>query len=143
MANKISEQAARDNLRNFFSRNPSDNTISVNEIFVATGRAHLDDELNRSWLSNKLTPLRQYNLVNTIYSHDGKKGLDKIQLTVQGKRALGRISDHPALELDATLHKQNISIAQVQEAVRALRKKYPEFEVVFTMKLREQEEEQR
>ncbi len=86
----ISYDSAVATLRDFFSISPDTDIVSLQQIFVATGRDLSKATLNKQWLSNKLTHLKHYQLVTPVYSQGRRKVLDKIQITQDGKKALGR-----------------------------------------------------
>ncbi|HVV26052.1 MAG TPA: hypothetical protein VHC21_03405 [Candidatus Saccharimonadales bacterium] len=90
MINYMSREAAVKNLENFFRDVPSD-TISVDELFIKLGRGQKTDAVNKSWLSNKLTSMKDYHFIKRNYSTiNKKKRLTSLGLTPEGKQALGR-----------------------------------------------------
>lgn len=86
----ISYDSAVATLKDFFSISPDTDIVSLQQIYIATGRDLSKPALNKAWLSNKLTHLKHYQLVSPVYSQGRRRVLDKIQLTADGKKALGR-----------------------------------------------------
>lgn len=122
--------AAKETLKRFFSADPTADRISVEDIFVATDRQSHSKQANLAWLSNKITTLRYHNLVDAEYSYDGRRRLQALSLTLDGKRALGRIKEAgtpggtPAVS----------GLTDVLALVSQLRKDYPEFDIALTVK---------
>jgi len=129
-----SKDAATETLKRFFAQAPDKDEVSISEIFVATGRDADAPENNMSWLSNNLTTLRYHGLINSVYTYDGRKKLDKIRLTLAGKKALGRIEDEPSD--DGELSGNRVSLEDALRVVNKFKKENPAFEVVFTVQLK-------
>ncbi|HSW99541.1 MAG TPA: hypothetical protein VLH38_00730 [Patescibacteria group bacterium] len=139
-SNYMSKDAAIENLKRFFSEVPTANAVSVKDIFIATGRDLAKSKQNKSWLANKLTAMRDYDLVVRHYSSDGKKKLEKLSLTPEGKKALGRAEDDTASAATPVPANATNSLADevtpetVYRAIKVLREKMPSFEIVFEIK---------
>jgi hypothetical protein len=140
-----SKSAAARTVKRFFANSPQADKISLAEIYAAAGRQDLDAEKNRSWLSNLATHLYYHDLVKPLYSYDsGYKKLKGMQLTLSGKRAIGRIEEDagpgaaPA-NPPAAIHSPSpdASLSDVAKLVKDFRDNNPEFEVVFDVKLKE------
>lgn len=96
------------NVRKLFS-NTSGDTVSINKVFESFERAQKDEKLNRAWLSNLLSLIKSHNLVRAVYTtKHGPKTLTELELTLEGRRALGRSNGngHP-VESDAIQSKEN------------------------------------
>lgn len=134
-------ESAVDNVRIFFSTHPSDDTISIQDAFVAWGRNPDDAVGNKAWFSNKMTHLKYHNLVKPVYAlRNGKRILNKIQLTMEGKRALGRIEGNSdsnnMISSNANHNGNSLSIADAMKIVARLRKENPDYEISFDVKLK-------
>ena len=136
-----------ENVKTLFSQTEKD-TITLEEAFTAWGdRGNISDKRNRVWISNLLTYFKHYELVKPIYSRKNKRRiLTKIQLTLIGKKALGRVDEsmritpEPARETqeshpDGTNGKMSLSDAM--QMIAKLRKDNPEYQITFDIKLRE------
>lgn len=135
--NYISETAAVENLRRLFSPNPNADQLSLEEVFIAAGRERENGRTNRNWLANKMTQLKYHGLIRPIYKYGQRKELAAIKLSLKGKKALGRLSegrDNSSL-LNSALG-TDVSAIEVAAAVRAFRDNYPEFDVVFEVRLK-------
>lgn len=139
---KPSAFAATHMLQIFFREHPAD-SITPDEIIVAAGRNTPEFEAkNKGWLSNRLTPLYDHNLLRPVYSHQPFKKLEKLELTINGKRALGRAAEpgliddnaeQPAKTPNAPL---NLTLDQMMEAVELLNAKHTTFQVELIVKPR-------
>ena len=135
--NYISRTAAVENLRRLFSPSPNADQLSLQEIFIAAGRERENEQTNRNWLANKMTQLKYHNLIKPIYKYGQRKELVAIKLGLEGKKALGRLSEgreNPPL-LNSALSADGPAL-EIAEAVRAFRDNYPEFDVVFEVRLK-------
>lgn len=134
-----SKATSVENVRKFFS-NTSDDSISLNDAFAAWGRNLDKPEDNKAWLSNLLTHLKYHNLIKPVYSFkSGYRKLDKLQLTLDGKRALGRLEDDSsnAPKNVASNGKTNpLSSTDVMKIVAQLGKDNPDYEITFDVKLK-------
>lgn len=139
MGNKRkSKHAAIDNAKRLFADTPDQDTITIEQAIKSWGRPEDKDyETNKTWLANKLTDLKYYKLVTPLYDYgDGRKKLNKIQLTMEGKKALGRLQTEPTEEIEVN-KKQKVLITDVLSLVARLKKENPEYEIIFDMKLKE------
>src|SRR3989344_1149496 len=147
MKNYKTLESATENVKKFFSHADGD-ILTLEEVFAAWGdRNDRSFEENKSWISNLLTHLKYHNLVKPIYSRKNKRRiLTKIQLTLIGKKALGRVDEsmritpEPARETqeshpDGTNGKMSLSDAM--QMIAKLRKDNPEYQITFDIKLRE------
>lgn len=133
------KESAIDNVRLFFSNTPSEDVISLEEAFKAWGRPLEDFEGNMSWFSNKMTHLKYHGLVKPLYALRNKRRvLDKIQLTLEGKRALGRIEGGSEDETPSSNgHSGSISLAELTKlVVRFKNENKQEFDITFDVKLK-------
>jgi hypothetical protein len=144
----ISEGAAIELLKRIFN-NTSRDTISLDEAYVAANRTTESEETNRNWLNHALTKLRYHKLVVPVYKYDGRQRLDKIQLTLAGKTALGQVhiesnKDHAQDDsTQITKSPEEVSYNDVVKVVRVFRDNNPEYEVIFNVRLREEPMKQR
>ena len=140
----LSKSASANTLKRFFVNNPDKDSVTLEEIFIAADRDLNQPEKNLSWLSNKMTHLRYHNLVTPDYYFDGRRKLKGLRLTIEGKRAIGRIDDDlssmpqyvdvPRTEKTSIA---GVSLNDVARVVKNFRDNNPEFLVVFDVKLRE------
>lgn len=132
--------AAIENIKKSFS-NTSGDIISADDLFMAWGRNPEKREDNKSWLSNKLTHWKYHDLVQPIYNYkSGHRVLEKIQLTLTGKKAIGRIGENvESINVTSPINNGNgttPSLKDVMEMVAELRKKNPDYEINFDVKLK-------
>lgn len=126
-----------ENVKQFFL-NTSEDVISLEEAYVAWGRDITKEAENKAWLSNKLTALKHYKLVRPVYDLKNKKRvLEKIQLTTEGKRALGKIEEDGYTENENSNGHRAITLEDVMKVIPALRQRHPEFEITFDIKLKD------
>ena len=148
MSNYLSREAAIKNLEDFF-RNTSADVIDVDDIFVQMGRDLKTDKANRSWLSNKLTAMKEYNFLTRQYSkRDNKNKLTKLSLTSEGKRVLGRAEEVQTTTTTTTVAPDNSSSTAVSRAdvesllesvnrdIEVLQQKLPSFYITFNIRPR-------
>lgn len=133
-----SRPAAIETVKRLFSASPNDDFVLINDAFRAAGRDIEKVVENKAWLSNKLPTLKYHNLLTVHYSYDtGRRKLDKLQLTLEGKRALGRIDESAREENGASVRNgETSSITDIMKIVAHLQKKHPEFEITFDVKLK-------
>jgi len=86
------QNSATNTLKRFFAQSPESDEVTLQDIWRATGRTHYDEPANLAWLYNKMSLLRYYNLIDTKYKMDGRKKIDRLALTLEGKRILGRVT---------------------------------------------------
>jgi hypothetical protein len=136
--NYISQVAAVENLKRLFATSPNSDQLSLEELFIAAARDDQPPQTNRNWLANKMTQMKYHDLIQPVYKYGKRKELVALQLTLRGKKVLGRISPqaHSSQSLtDASLSGE-INTLDVAAAVRAFRDNYPEFEVTFDIRLK-------
>jgi hypothetical protein len=131
-----SKDSAIETLKRLFSNSPNEDIVTLDEAFIAAGRDPEKKDDNKAWISNKLTTLKYHNLLLVHYSYDtGHRKLDKLQLTLEGKRALGRI-DEPIKQENHVSINDTPSIGDVMKIVAQLRKTNPDYEITFDVKLK-------
>ena len=134
------EEAAIENVKRFFSKNPDDDAISLESAFIAWGRSNPENiEQHKAWLANNLSHIKYYGLIRPIYSYENaRKRLVKLQLTTKGKKAIGRIEDYENDNSGVATDTNGgtSSITDVMKIVSQLQKKHPEFEITFDVKLK-------
>lgn len=142
MATKIRlKKSAIENVKRLFINSPNEDVVSLKDALRSWGRPDPENvEANKPWLSNLMTHLSYHNLVVPVYSYgDGRKKLDKLQLTIEGKRALGRIAE----DVDKTNQNSYVTsgygncvdFKNVTDVIARLKRANPEFEIVFEMRL--------
>ena len=133
------EDSAVDNVKRFFSNSPNSDIVSIEEAFASWGRPNSDPEKNKAWLSNVLFHLKYYDLVKPGYSYShGRKRIEKIQLTLKGKKALGRIESENVNEGGSAIEKRDgITIEDILKALPKLRKENPDFNIMFSVSPKE------
>lgn len=132
-----SKTAGIETLRRFFPDNSADE-VSIDEALQAAGRPMEMEkaEDNRAWLSNKLTTLKYHNLLTVHYTYDdGRRKLDRLRLTLNGKRALGRVEDGGYGEIEPKMNNV-VTPPDIMKEIAQLKKNYPEYEITFDMKLK-------
>lgn len=129
-----SKSVSIENIKQFFA-NTSEDIITLEEAYIAWGRDTTKEFENKAWLSNKLTALKYHNLVKPVYALRNKKRvLDKIQLTMEGKKALGRIGEDVIMpESIPTNGKTVITLEDVIKVISRLRRENPEINIVFSI----------
>lgn len=133
-------ETATEYLKKMYSNTTSD-SLTLPEIYSAFNRSTQDPRTNRTWFGNKLTFLKRHNLVTPIYIvKDNSQVLDKIQLTEEGKKILGRTGSvqqpAPATEKEAASqpvpqspqvvseeHSTPASLPQVEQSEKAMTEK--------------------
>jgi hypothetical protein len=89
-----SEYSAINTIKRFFAKFPESDSITVDQIFESAERnkeEYIDK--NDGWLSNRLTGVYYHGLVKPTYSYGPWRKLESIELTVKGKRLLGRVEE--------------------------------------------------
>ncbi|MCR4326919.1 MAG: hypothetical protein NUV52_04690 [Candidatus Roizmanbacteria bacterium] len=141
-----SRAAAIENVKRLFSNSPNSDEVSLEEAVRAWGRPDpAEIRLHKAWLFNILTYLKHHNLVASVYSFgNGRRTLDKIRLTDEGKIAIGRVGDHTSIKKPFSLNFNNtssfenlITFNDVMRMVVKLRKENPEYEIIFNVKLKD------
>lgn len=134
-----SKDSAIEVLKRLFSSSPNDDFVNINDAFHAAGRDIEKEAENKAWISNKLPTLKFHNLITVKYSYDtGHRKLDRLFLTLEGKRALGRIGD-TINEINKNVNYGNgsiDSIVDIMNIVAQLKKKHPEFDITFDVRLK-------
>lgn len=141
-----SKPSAVKNLKKLFMYSPESDSIVLSEAYTAFGRDLTKEKINHNWMTNLMTHLKWHNLIIPTYSTSdtGRRVLKGIQLTMEGKRSIGRIES--AKEGDVLLpntayefHSQSereISVSDIMKAIAKLKETHPEFEIIFDMKLK-------
>ena len=136
-----SHAAAIETLRAFFSNQPSSDVASLQDIYAAAGRDLSNPELNKTWVANKLTHLKHYQLVEPIYARSAgnRKMLDKIQLTHEGSIALGRETNEypaqPAIPTNSGF--ASVTLESIATDIKAYMKENPSIEIQLSVKLKD------
>jgi len=134
------KEAAIENVKRLFSNTPEKDSVSIKDAFVAWQRPNPENvEENKAWLSNMLFHLKYHNLLNPVYSYrSGRKTLDKLQLTFEGKKALGMInSELGTSDTDTSINNGlSLSFTDVMKIIAKLRKDNPDYEITFDVRLK-------
>ncbi|KKQ43429.1 MAG: hypothetical protein US60_C0002G0037 [Microgenomates group bacterium GW2011_GWC1_37_8] len=137
-----SKDASIANVKRLFSNAPDKDTISIEDAFIAWDRPNPEDvEANKAWLSNMLYHLKYHNLLTPVYSFSsGRKKLEKLQLTLEGKKALGRIEGEQNSEIGSITSSKKAdeshSFIDVMKIIAKLREDNPEYDITFDVKLK-------
>lgn len=136
------------NLRRLFLYSPESDSISLEQAYTAFNRDLSKEQSNKNWITNLMTHLKWHNLILPTYgvNNGGKRVLKGLELTMEGKKGLGRI-ETPQKEFDAFgVMRTNFSefkveheldnVSSILKAIAKLRENHPEFEIVFDMKLK-------
>jgi len=113
--------------------------LTLDELWKAVDRVDKDDEANNTWLTNKMTHLRHYKLVENILSGGRPNRRVGIKLTQQGKNAVATSRSEPLSE-NISPPKDDIDeiISEVQRLILILEEQLPSsLEPHFDIKLRE------
>lgn len=130
----LTYESALGGIKSVFSKTDSD-LVSLEDIFSFWGRGDYTLLQNQRWFGNKLVHWKYHNLVTPVYRLRNKKRvLFGVQLTLKGKRALGKLLD----ESDEVGNNGNADLAKLMKSITDLRKKSPEFEITFDVKLKKQ-----
>lgn len=134
-----SREASVENVKRFFSNTPNNDVVSINDAFLAWGR-DLNNEDNKAWLSNLLFHLKYHNLITPIYSLiSGRRKLDQLRLTLEGKRALGRIEGSTNNEVQTRTNGNisSLSIIDLTKLMAQFQKENKDnYEITFDIKLK-------
>lgn len=141
-----SKQSSTRNLKVFFKNMPESDSVTLQEAYVAFGRDLSKEQSNKNWITNLMTHLKWHNLIIPTYSTSdaGRRVLKGFGLTMEGKRALGRIEVAKVGEymqpnttyLLPNQGEREIEVSDIMNAIAKLKEKHPEFEISFDMKLK-------
>lgn len=139
----LSKEAAIENLKRFFA-NTSEDAITIDQALTAWERDLAKVDLNKGWLSNKMVDLKYHNLVASLYAvRNNRRVLSKLQLTFEGKRALGRITGTNTSPIESPISNSSEEISGIGSRMENLfrqiakfRADNPEFEIEFNVKLK-------
>lgn len=134
-----SRETSIENVKKLFSGSSGDE-VTLQDAFKSWGRPTENIKQNRGWMSNVLTHLKYHNLVKPLYdTKSGYRKLGGLQLTLEGKRAIGKFEEDSSNGTSTQLtngHTQ-ISIEDILKAIPKLRKENPEFDIDFAVKPKE------
>jgi hypothetical protein len=144
---KTTEFAATRTLEGFFAKKSDSDFVTKDEIFAAWGRDRPEyEKTNEGWLSNRLTGIYYYDLAKPVYSFHPWRKLERLELTIKGKRALGRVSQPVTItpirspdppEPQTIAGNGAMTYQDLAKAIAAFRNENPDFEVVFKIALKE------
>lgn len=139
---KLSREGAISNLKLFFGDAEAD-YISVDDIFTNAARSAYSLESNRKWLYNRLTLIRPYGLFEKVNGiQNGVRVTQGLALTPEGRRAVyggESVGQGSGVRRHGSALR-SVTIQSVRDDVRVLRKMYPEFDVVFDLKLKREDD---
>ena len=122
-------------LKGFFPNKEPE--VSVDFIFRNFGREKRKRDVNMIWLSNKLPLLRRYELVDSLYSYEGRKRLSGLKLTPGGQKALGLTEEKtnisPATMERSISGNKELSIDEIMDWVSKKRREHPQWKIVFNI----------
>jgi hypothetical protein len=138
MKNKYKTRETSINTVKQFFKDSSSDIITLEEAFKSWGRDLQKIDDNKAWLSNKMTSLKYHNLVVPIYSIiNNKRVLSKIQLTLEGKKAIGRIGENIITDTLRSSPDQDsrteITLDDILRVIPKLKKENPDFNVTFSV----------
>jgi hypothetical protein len=116
--------------------------VTLAEVYQVSNRENKDEEVNRLWVTNKLTHLKHYGLVEPIYTEGRPNRLIGVRITSEGKKAiqLPSPSSHTAGSVAVKNNEIGPLIRQMRENTKILKQILPsELEVVFDVRLRKGE----
>jgi hypothetical protein len=132
MGAKMSESAAIANLRRMFG---DSERVTLDKIFENADRRDNTHASNMTWLYNKMTSMRKYDLFTTRYTvRNGTRAIGGLVLTAKGKQALGE-PDRPhnrTADQDSTLgspSNQVISLQTIADIVDEFNRQNPSWEL--------------
>jgi hypothetical protein len=139
---KYKSRASMEGTVKRFFAHTSDDTLSLDDAFNAWGRDMTEVEKNKQWFSNKLTNMKYYNLVTPVYTvRNNRRVLEQIQLTLEGKRVMGRVGENGITEngVQPSINGngKKIDFKEAMDMIKELKRQNPDFEITFTAKLRE------
>lgn len=115
--------------------------VSIEEIFVNTGREGKSAAVNKGWLYNLMTTLKPFKYFDKEYETlNGSRVTKGIRLTAKGRQVLSKPHD-AKMSVHTLQPVREVSFATVRQDVRVLRMKYPEFSIVFDARLRDEDDE--
>lgn len=131
----LSKESAINTTKQLFSSTETD-AVTLTEAAKAWGREDYSEKKNRRWLDNKMTHLKYHNLITPVYiRRNSRRILDKIQLTLEGKKAIGKIESQNDKVSVGTMT-DDISFNEVMKLISKLRETNPEYQITFDIKLK-------
>ena len=118
-------------LKMFFAKSPLADSVTADEIFANAGRDPMAVTQNKSWLKNKLTHLKSYNLATAVYTKTNPRTLIGIALTPDGKRILQD-------ELNGGQDSKVITLESIANDIKEFRKQNPSIELEFRVSIKEE-----
>lgn len=126
MVNHVPAHTATKALRSLFGDGAQE-TLTLEEVFLKAGRDMTKATQNTRWLQSKLTDLRYYGLVRSVYSSMYRRRLQAITLTERGKFELSRM---PASNYS---NNRGVTLDSLAESIRWFRRQNPTIEVHFSV----------
>lgn len=139
---RLSREGAISNLKIFFGNAGAD-YVSVEDIFKNAARGEYSLESNRKWLYNRLTLIKPYSLYEKVNGvQNGVRITQGLALTPEGRRALhGDKQTSNTKSAAGNRSGRQITFRSVQDDIKVLRERYPEFEIIFDARLKDDEAE--
>jgi hypothetical protein len=111
---------------------PEVDTLTPQDIFQRVGRDRGNADQNKKWLRNRLTPLKYYGLVETVYKLPGKT-VDKIRLTPEGKKVL---EEHATTNQPSA---REVQLESIVQDIKEFERQNPSLKIQFTVTRRDED----
>jgi len=82
--------SATKHLRKFFPVYPNVTEVSLEDIYKSADRLSKSDDVNKSWVTTRMTHLRHYGLAESVYSDDSPAKFVGVRVTQEGRKTLDR-----------------------------------------------------
>jgi hypothetical protein len=135
----MSYDAATATLKRFFKNDNDKNALSIDQVMAATDRTSYGLDKNKSYLTNKLTHLKYYDLAEPVYDFNPRKNLSGIRLTTLGKKALGRNeAPVPATTQSTTsvAPAPLMTLETIAENIRIFKRQNPSIKITLSVELK-------
>ncbi len=130
----VTLSTAKKYIKTLFPDYPRVSEVSLKEAYKATGREDKDDEANKSWLTNRMTHLRHYGLVESVYSDDSPAKFIGVRLTQEGRKALDSFS---ANGVDGS---REVTLETIARDLREYERTHPSIELNLDVKIKREVE---
>lgn len=134
----MSLTAAISTLKRFFANNPTATSLTLDQLYASAKRNSAQPDKNKSWVGNKLTHLKHYGLANPTYSYDPRKTLSGVELTYEGKKALGLIGVTPTLPVATSLAPKTITLESIAQDIKEFRSSNPSIKLQLIVEVKEE-----
>jgi hypothetical protein len=134
----ISYTTAEDTISKFFANSDSAIEVTIDHIFSVMDRSNHQLEKNKTWLTNKLTHLKHYNLAMPVYTNERPRRLKGVRLTHQGQEALGRTGDAASVPTTANVARSSVSLNSIAQDIKRFEEENPEIELDLNIRIRKE-----